>query len=59
MEAAATAKETTSYLKRENSRWDNDMVQHLINSLLENKRLMTYKNLAFDTDKPCNLRSFE
>ena len=52
MEAAATAKETTSYLKRKNSRWDNDMVQHLINSLLENKRLMTYENLAFDTDKP-------
>ena len=52
MEAAATAKETTSNLKRKNSRWDNDMVQHLINSLLENKRLVTYKNLTFDTDKP-------
>ena len=28
------------------------MVQHLINSLLEYKRLMTYKNLDFDADKP-------
>ena len=35
MEAAATAKETTSNLKRKNFRWDNDMVQRLINSLLE------------------------
>ena len=36
MEAAATAKETTSNLKKKNFRWHNDMVQHLINSLLEN-----------------------
>ena len=28
------------------------MVQHLINSFLEYKRLMTYKNLDFDADKP-------
>ena len=37
MKAAATAKETASNLKRTNFRWPNDMVQHLINSLLENK----------------------
>ena len=42
MEAAATAKETTSYLKRKNFRWDNEMVHYLINSLLEYKRLTTY-----------------
>ena len=30
MEATATAKETTSNLKRKNFRWDNDMVQQLI-----------------------------
>ena len=29
MEAAATAKETISNLKRKKFRWDNDMVQHL------------------------------
>ena len=52
MEAAATAKKTTSNLKRKNFRWDNDMVQYLINSLLECKRLMTYKDLGFDADKP-------
>ena len=28
------------------------MVHHLINSLLEYKRLMMYKNLDFDADKP-------
>lgn len=28
------------------------MVQHLINSLLEYKQLMTYKHLDFDADKP-------
>ena len=27
------------------------MVQHLINSLLEYKQLMTYKHLDFDADK--------
>ena len=42
IEAVATAKETTSNLKRENFRSDNAMVQHLINSSLEYKRLMTY-----------------
>ena len=52
MEAVATAKETTSNLKIKNFRWDNDMVQHLINSLLEFKRLTRYKNLDFDADKP-------
>ena len=52
MEAAATAKGTTSNLKRKKFRWDDDIVQHLINSLLEYRRLMTYKNLAFDADKP-------
>ena len=36
MEAAATAKETTSNFKKKNFRWHNDMVQHLINSLLAN-----------------------
>ena len=44
MKAAATAKEITSDLKRKNFRSHNDMVQHLINSLLENKRLTTYQN---------------
>ena len=52
MEAAATAKETTSNLKRKNFRQDNDMVQYLINSLLDYKRLMTYKNLDYDAEKP-------
>ena len=52
MEAAATAKETTSHLKRKNFRQDNDMVQYLINSLLDYKRLMTYKNLDYDAEKP-------
>ena len=47
IEAATTAKETTSNLKRKNFRWDNVMVQHLINSLLENNRLMTYKKFRF------------
>lgn len=28
------------------------MVQHLINSSLEYKQLMTYKHLDFDADKP-------
>ena len=42
MEAAAIAKETASNLKRKKFRWDNDLVQHLINSLLEYKRPMTY-----------------
>ena len=42
MEAGATAKETTSNLKGKNFRWDNDLVQHKINSLLEYKRLLTY-----------------
>ena len=51
MKAAATAKETTSNLKRKNFRWHKDMAQHLINSLLENKRLKTYQNLDFDGDK--------
>ena len=45
--------ETTSNLKRKNIRWYNDMVQHLINSLLEYKRLMTYKDLDFNANKPC------
>ena len=45
MKAAATAKETTSNLKRKNFRWDNDIVQYLINFLLKNKQIMTYKNL--------------
>ena len=31
MEAAVTAKETTSNLKRNNLRWGNDIVQHSIN----------------------------
>ena len=52
MKAAATAKETTSNLKRKNFRWHNDMAQHLFNSLLEDKRLTTYQNLDFDGDKP-------
>ena len=52
MEATATAKETTSNLESKNCRWGNDIVQHLINSLLENKWLMAYKNLDYDTDKP-------
>ena len=43
MEAAAKGKETTSNLKIKNFRCGNDMVQHLIDSLLENKRLMTCK----------------
>ena len=51
MKAAATAKETTSNLKRTNFRRHNDMVQHLINSLLDNKWLTTYQNLEFDADK--------
>ena len=51
MEVAVTAKETTSNLKRKNFRWDN-AVEHLINSLLGNKRFITYKNLDFDADKP-------
>ena len=42
MEAAAIAKETASNLKRKKFRWDNDLVQHLINSLLEYKRPTTY-----------------
>ena len=33
MEAVATAEETITNLKIKNSRWDNDMIQHLINSL--------------------------
>ena len=52
MEAATTAKDTTSNLRRNNFRWNNYMVHHLINSLLEYKRLTMYKNLDFDADKP-------
>ena len=52
MEAATTANDTTSNLRRNNFRWNNYMVHHLINSLLEYKRLMMYKNLDFDADKP-------
>ena len=59
MEAAATAKETTSNLQRKNFRWNNDMLQHLINSLLENKQLMAYKNLDFDPKSLCNIRNYE
>ena len=42
MEAAGTAEETASNLKRKNFRQDNDIVQHLINSLLQWKPLTTY-----------------
>ena len=56
MKDAARAKETTSNLKRTNFRWHNDMVQHLINSLLDNKWLTTYQNLDFDADESMQYR---
>ena len=59
MEAAATAKETTSNLKIKNFRCDNDMVQHLIDSLLENKRLMTCKIQISIQTSLCNIKNYE
>ena len=47
MKAAAFA-ESTKNPKRNNFRWVEFMVQHLINSFLGYKRFLTYKVLDFD-----------
>jgi hypothetical protein len=43
---------TNSEKKRKNFRWNSDMIEVLIDSLMEYKTQMSYKGIDFDGDKP-------